>query len=123
MVFENILAVHWKSLLVADGVLNGQVLLFVTPGQRERMICPQANGGHVEICMLAWSESPWASHAHGDAESITRKDLNICLCAAIANIAHHETGKADGSLEDPESKYTIEHELLGAILEMHPNST
>lgn len=86
-VFENVLAVHRKALLLSDYGLDVEVFFLFTPGKRERMIGPQSDGRHVEICMLPGPERPRAGHTKRDAKRITWENLNIGLRTTVAHIS------------------------------------
>jgi hypothetical protein len=114
---ENVLAVHGKVLLISVR----EVLLLLAPSDREGVVGPEANSRHVEVGVLSRTESPWAGHADSDAKSVTRKDLDIGLGTALTDIVHNDASKANESLHSPESDYTVEHELLRALVQVNPD--
>jgi hypothetical protein len=93
--FQNILAVHWKALLVGHHALNIQILFLFAPGKREGMAGPEPDRGHIEICMLARSESPRARHANGNAKRVARKDLDISFGAPVSDISHEQANHTE----------------------------
>jgi hypothetical protein len=86
------------------------------------VVGPESDRGYVQVSVLAWAEPPWAGHANRNAHSITGKDFNLTARATVSNIVDEETSKAHASLPNPEGKDTVQHKLLWALLEMHPDS-
>ena len=73
--------------------------------------------------MLSRAEAPWAGHLDGDTEGVTRESLNLSRGAAVAHIVDNETGKTHEALSSPDSNNTVQHKLLGALLQVNPYST
>ena len=92
------MAVHREALLVSNHVGDVEVLFFLAPSNRERMVGPETDGWHVKVGVLAGAECPGASHANCDTERITRKNLDLGLSTAVANIALDEAEKTPGAL-------------------------
>lgn len=96
--FEDILAVHRKTLLVSDHVGDVEVLFFLAPGNGERVVGPESDRGDVQVCMLTGAECPGASHAYRDAERIAGQNLDVGLGTTIANVALDETEETPDTL-------------------------
>jgi hypothetical protein len=123
VVLEDILAVHGKALLIGDGSLRGEVLLFLAPSDGEWVVGPESDRRNVQVGVLAWTEPPWTSHANRNPHSITGKDFDFTASASISNVADDETSKAHASFPNPKGDDAVQHELLWGFLEMHPYST
>jgi hypothetical protein len=108
---------HRETLLV-DVV---RVLLFLAPRDGEGVVGPQTNRGHVQVCVLTGAEAPRAGHLDGNAKSIAREDLDIGRRATIANVVDEKTGKSQEALNSPDGNDTVQHELLGALLQVDPD--
>jgi len=108
---------HGETLLV-DVV---RVLLFLAPRDGEGVVGPQTNGRHVEVCVLTGAETPGAGHLDGNAKSVARKDLNIGRRATITDIVDEKAGKTQETLSSPDGNDTVQHELLGALLQVNPD--
>jgi hypothetical protein len=122
-VLEDILAAHWKTLLIGDGRHAATVLLLFTPRNGKWVVCPESNSWHVQVGVLTWAERPRAGHANSDTKRIARENLYIGLGSALADVAYDKTSKAPCALHDPDGNDTIKHELLFTVLQVHPNRT
>jgi hypothetical protein len=71
--------------------------------------------------VLTRAECPWASHADSDAKSVTREDFDISLGTALADVAHDDASETEESLSSPDCDYTIQHELLGTLVQVNPD--
>jgi hypothetical protein len=119
VLLEDVLAVHGKALLISDGSLQRKILLFLAPSDGK---CPKPHRRDVQVGVLAWAESPRASHANRNTHSIAREDFDLTASAAVSNVVDEKTSEAHASLGNPEGKDTVQHKLLWAFLEMHPYS-
>lgn len=63
---EDVLSVHGELFVFKVFFLRG-------PGDGEGVGLPEANGGHVEVCVMSGLEGPWTRHIKGDADGSTRK--------------------------------------------------
>ncbi len=113
-----VVAGHGETLLVN---VVGVLLLLLTPRNGEGMVRPETDRRHVQICVLTGAEAPWTGHLDGDAEGITWEYFDISRRAAVSNVVNNKTSKAQEALSSPDSDNAIEHQLLGALLQVNPN--
>jgi hypothetical protein len=122
VVLEDVLAVHGKAFLISDRRLHREILLLLAPSDGEWVVGPESDRRDVQVGVLAWAEGPRASHANRNAHSIAREDFDLTTGTAVSNVVDEETPEAHASLSNPKGKDTVQHELLWAFLEMHPDS-
>lgn len=121
--FENVLAIHRKTLLVSDHVGDAEILFFLTPSDGEGVVGPQSDRRNVEVSVLAGAEGPGTGHADCDAESIARKDLDIGLSSTVSDITLDETEETPGALHDPKGNNTVQHPLVNHAVQMNPHTS
>ena len=79
---------------------------------------PESNGGHVDVCVLSWLESPWSRHLDGNSAGISWKGFNQGLAASLAEVAVHDSESPYGALGYPDSNSSVKKGNLRKVGEL-----
>lgn len=82
---------------------------------------PHADGGDVEVDVLAWAEAPGVGHAEGDADGVAWESFDFSLCAFAANVVADNGDDTGEALKDPEDEGAEYEGLLWHAFRVHPD--
>jgi hypothetical protein len=84
------------------------VLLALTPRDGEGVTCPEADGGHVKVQMLAGPKLPRSGHAYRNPDRLSGQCLHSGRRHSPSHVAVQEPQQPQASVTGPESDGTLE---------------
>lgn len=111
---EDVLALHGHALFGVD------VLVVVGPGEGEGVVGPPADGGQVEVDVLAGLELPGTGDAEGHTKSIAGHSFDFGGGSTGTDVVADEVLYTQEALETPDDDACEDEELDGDTVNVHP---